>query len=106
MPGGLDRTLEWFHLARQLLAHDRRRSSQLAPDLYAPVISARPFRPVEDYSQLGEDWLKGKPPELATLLGRDDFLQHQRLAEGFADPTKLAPVFASVQAAKNIPRRR
>lgn len=64
------------------------------------------FRPVEDYGQLGDDWLTGRAPEVATLLGRDDFLQHRRLAEGFADPTKLAPVFASVQAKKNIPRRR
>lgn len=29
--------------------------------------------PVEDYRHLGEDYLEGKPPELATLLGRDVF---------------------------------
>ncbi len=64
------------------------------------------FRPVEDYGQLGDDWLAGKPAALATLLGRDDFLQHQRIAEGFADPAKLGPVFASVQSRESIPRKR
>ena len=64
------------------------------------------FRPVEDYRHLDDGWLAGKPAALATLLGRDDFLCHNRLAEGFADPTKLAPVFASVQSPESIPRRR
>ncbi len=42
----------------------------------------------------------------ATLLGRDDFLEHQRIDEGFADPTKLGPVFASVQGRDSLPRKR
>jgi hypothetical protein len=64
------------------------------------------FRPVEDYGHLDDDWLAGKPAELTTLLGRDDFLGHRRIAEGFADPTKLGPAFASVQSPESRPRRR
>ena len=64
------------------------------------------FRPVEDYGHLDDEWLAGKPAALATLLGRDDFLAQRRLAEGFADPAKLAPVFASVQSPEILPRRR
>ncbi len=64
------------------------------------------FRPVEDYGHLDDDWLAGKPAALATLLGRDDFLEHRRIAEGFADPRKLAPVFASVQSPESLPRKR
>lgn len=30
--------------------------------------------PVEDYRHLDDAWLEGKPPQLATLLGRDNFL--------------------------------
>ncbi len=64
------------------------------------------FRPVEDYGHLDDEWLTGKPPALATLLGRDDFLEHRRIEEGFADPAKLGPVFASVQSPESLPRRR
>jgi ectoine hydroxylase-related dioxygenase (phytanoyl-CoA dioxygenase family) len=64
------------------------------------------FRPVEDYRHLDDEWLASRPPELATLLGRDDFLQHRRMAEGFADPKRLGPVFASVQGHHSIPRKR
>ena len=64
------------------------------------------FRPVEDYAHLGADWLDGKPAALATLLGRDDFLCHNRIEQGFADPEKLGQVFASVQSPESLPRRR
>ena len=42
------------------------------------------FAPVEDYRHLGDDWLAGKPPELATLLGRDHFLGKSTIASGGA----------------------
>ena len=48
----------------------------------------------------------GKPAELASLLGRNDFLQHNRIAEGFADGSKLMPVFTSIQGPDSIPKKR
>ena len=42
------------------------------------------LRPVENYDHLDEDWLKNKPSELSTLLGRDDFLGHKDFKKGGA----------------------
>ncbi|SVD24884.1 uncharacterized protein METZ01_LOCUS377738, partial [marine metagenome] len=42
------------------------------------------LRTVESYDHLDEKWLKGKPKELATMLGRDDFLGHKDFTKGGA----------------------
>ena len=46
--------------------------------------------PVESYSHLGADWLEGKPPELAGLLGRGLFLGSTTATSGGPDPALLA----------------
>jgi len=43
------------------------------------------LRTVEDYSHLGDDFLEGKPPEMATLLGRDDFFGSTTIELGGTD---------------------
>lgn len=51
------------------------------------------LRTVENYEHLNEAWLEGKPPELRTMLGRDDFLGSTTIERGFADYTKLPRTF-------------
>lgn len=48
------------------------------------------LRTVEDYSHLGDDYLEGKPAELRTLLGRDDFFGSTTVASGGANMKKFA----------------
>ena len=42
------------------------------------------FAPVEDYRHLDDAWLAGQPPEVATLLGRENFLGKTTLESGGA----------------------
>ena len=53
------------------------------------------LRPVESYDHLDEEWLKDKPKELSTLLGRDDFLGHKDYKKGGAggEVEKLVKTF-------------
>jgi ectoine hydroxylase-related dioxygenase (phytanoyl-CoA dioxygenase family) len=53
------------------------------------------LRPVESYDHLDEEWLKDKPKELSTLLGRDDFLGHKDFKKGGAggEVEKLVKTF-------------
>ena len=58
------------------------------------------FAPVEDYRHLGDDWLAGKPPELATLLGRDHFLGKSTIASGGAVGPLLQKTYQQVHGAR------
>ncbi len=53
------------------------------------------LRPVESYDHLDNEWLKDKPNELSTLLGRDDFLGHKDFKKGGAggEVEKLVKTF-------------
>ena len=53
------------------------------------------LRTVESYDHLDDKWLEGKPKELATMLGRDDFLGHKDFTKGGAggEFKKLAKTF-------------
>jgi ectoine hydroxylase-related dioxygenase (phytanoyl-CoA dioxygenase family) len=52
--------------------------------------------PVEDYRHLGDDYLEGKPPELATLLGRNVFLGTTTAASGGTDAGLLRKTYETV----------
>jgi hypothetical protein len=54
------------------------------------------FAPVEDYRHLDDAWLEGKPPELATLLGRDHFLGKTSIESGGAIGSLLAKTYQQV----------
>ena len=58
------------------------------------------LRTVECYDHLDDKWLKGKPKELATMLGRDDFLGHKDFSKGGAggEVEKLAKTFTWVRS--------
>ncbi|HVN00905.1 MAG TPA: phytanoyl-CoA dioxygenase family protein [Caulobacteraceae bacterium] len=58
------------------------------------------FAPVEDYRHLGDDWLKDKPPELATLLGRDHFLGKSTIASGGAVGPLLQKTYQQVHGGR------
>ena len=50
-------------------------------------------RTVESYDHLDEAWLEGKPFEMRTMLGREDFLGSTTIARGSADYTNLVRTF-------------
>ena len=52
--------------------------------------------PVEDYRHLGDDYLEGKPPELATLLGREVFLGTTTATSGGTNPKLLKKTYETV----------
>ena len=54
--------------------------------------------PVENYAHLGDAYLEGKPPGLATLLGRDVFLGTTTATSGGTDGELLARTYAQVHA--------
>jgi hypothetical protein len=54
------------------------------------------FAAVEDYRHLDDAWLAGKPPELATLLGRDHFLGKTTIESGGAIGSLLAKTYQQV----------
>lgn len=58
------------------------------------------FAPVEDYRHLGDDWLQGKPPELATLLGRENFLGKSTIASGGAVGSLLQKTYHQVHGGR------
>ncbi len=58
------------------------------------------FAPVEDYRHLGDDWLQGKPPELATLLGRENFLGKSTIASGGAVGPLLQKTYQQVHGGR------
>ena len=62
--------------------------------------------PVEDYSHLGESYLEGKPPELATLLGRDVFLGSTTARSGGTHPELLRKTYETVHGPGLYTRRR
>ena len=57
------------------------------------------LRTVESYDHLDDKWLKNKPKELATMLGRDDFLGHKDYLKGGAggEVEKLVETFTRVR---------
>ena len=57
------------------------------------------LRTVESYDHLDDKWLEGKPKELATMLGRDDFLGHKDFSKGGAggEVEKLVKTFTWVR---------
>ena len=62
--------------------------------------------PVEDYRHLDDAWLEGKPPELATLLGRDCFLGTTTATSGGTDGRLLARTYETVHGSGVSARRR
>ena len=62
--------------------------------------------PVEDYRHLGDDYLEGKPPELATLLGRDVFLGTTTATSGGTDSLLLKKTYETVHGPGLYTRRR
>ena len=54
------------------------------------------FAPVEDYRHLDEAWLAGQPPEMATLLGRENFLGKTTLESGGAIGPLLQKTYQQV----------
>jgi len=54
------------------------------------------FAPVEDYRHLDDAWLAGKPPELATLLGRRLFLGSTTATSGGTDNALLQDTYRQV----------
>jgi hypothetical protein len=50
-------------------------------------------RTVENYDHLDKAWLEGKPFEMRTMLGREDFLGSTTIARGSADYTHLVRTF-------------
>lgn len=52
--------------------------------------------PVENYSHLGDRYLADKPPELATLLGRNVFLGTTTARSGGTNPDLLRKTYATV----------
>jgi hypothetical protein len=58
------------------------------------------FAPVEDYRHLDDDWLKNKPPEMATLLGRYNFLGKSTIASGGAVGALLQKTYQQVHGTR------
>ena len=54
------------------------------------------FAPVEDYRHLDDAWLAGQPPEVATLLGRENFLGKTTLESGGAIGPLLQKTYQQV----------
>jgi len=54
------------------------------------------FAPVEDYRHLDEAWLASQPPEMATLLGRENFLGKTTLESGGAIGPLLQKTYQQV----------
>jgi ectoine hydroxylase-related dioxygenase (phytanoyl-CoA dioxygenase family) len=52
--------------------------------------------PVEDYSHLDDGYLEGKPPELATLLGRNVFLGTTTATSGGTNGKLLQKTYETV----------
>jgi len=61
--------------------------------------------PVEDYRHLGDDYLNGKPPELATLLGRNVFLGTTTATSGGTNPRLLQRTYETVHGPGLYTRR-
>jgi len=59
--------------------------------------------PVEDYRHLDEAWLAGKPPELATLLGRNNFLGKTTATSGGVIGSLLRKTYDDVHGEKGSP---
>ncbi len=62
--------------------------------------------PVEDYRHLGDDYLEGKPPELATLLGRDVFLGTTTATSGGTNGRLLQQTYETVHGPGLYTKRR
>ena len=62
--------------------------------------------PVEDYSHLSDTYLEGKPPELATLLGRDVFFGTTTSDSGGTNPELLRRTYSTVHGPGLYTRRR
>jgi ectoine hydroxylase-related dioxygenase (phytanoyl-CoA dioxygenase family) len=54
------------------------------------------FAPVEDYRHLDDAWLAGQPPEMRTLLGRQNFLGKTTIESGGAIGPLLAETYRQV----------
>ncbi|MFI4976858.1 MAG: phytanoyl-CoA dioxygenase family protein [Caulobacterales bacterium] len=54
------------------------------------------FAPVEDYRHLDDAWLAGQPPEMVTLLGRENFLGKTTLTSGGAIGPLLQKTYQQV----------
>ena len=54
------------------------------------------IQPAEDYRHLGDDYLAGKPPELATLVGRNTFFGSTTTTSGGTDADLLKQTYEFV----------
>ena len=56
------------------------------------------MRPIENYDHLDEQWLKGKPQAIKTMLGRNDFLGTTTKESGGTDRSKTIKTFNWAQS--------